>query len=78
MHLSPRDLSDFSNVTASEEDHEIRDDSRRDNHLAEEISWVYYLRSCITVDRYVASDYQVLYNLVLHLAPSQADPWEIA
>lgn len=60
MHFSSRGLSDFSNSLLREGSWISRQSSRRGN----------FSRLLFTIDRYVASDYQVLYNLVLHLVPS--------
>lgn len=47
-----------------EEDHEVRDDPRQSSRRGN------FPRLLFTINRYIASDYQVLYNLILHLVPS--------
>lgn len=69
MHFSFHGLSDFSNVTAfCAKDHELCD-----NHLPEEISRVYYLRSIVTSTLTIR-----FYTISSYASCRQADTWEIA
>lgn len=67
IHSSFRGLSDFSNVTASKRIMKFA--MARDNHLAEEISRVYYLRSTVTSPLTIR-----FYTISSYTSYRQADP----
>lgn len=62
--LFPQFIWLFECNSLEEDHHQVRDDPRQSSRRG------YFPRLLFTIDRYVASDYQVLYNLILHLVPS--------
>lgn len=62
--LFPQLIQLFECNNLEEDHHQVRDDPRQSSRRGN------FPHLLFTIDRYVASDYQVLYNLILHLGPS--------